>query len=300
MTDQQGRLPLNAESRKHETNSSATEDPPPTKDPSSVLSDTLRTLNRARKAISLVRQNRDTSPIQALGDLDKAIAALQNLISGDALSNLEQERNRLVHHRDNLLTNMRADLKRSAEDAGWVVTRRAHYDYVGCFTVGYKQKRVTVHVGSEMFATIDEVDGNKLFTYLQEARNTLDGVSFDRKDFFQTLKGAISLSRTQGLSRQGKVPIRPLYPMMVLVWQSRAEGFLKEPTQRLFTDYSRAQFVYDIARFGRDGWTLESERLASQTPNMATIGRGATMTLPSLDGQRSTRHQIGALWIETT
>ena len=191
-------------------------------------------------------------------------------------------------------------MKRSAEDAGWAVRRMTHYDNVGCFKVSYKNERVAVDVGSEMFARIDEVDGTKLFTYLEEARNTLDGIRFDRQQFFRTLKDAISLARIQGLDRGGKVPIRTLYPVMVLVRQSRDGGFLTNPIQKSFSDYSSAQFVYDLARFGRDGWRLETERLASQTPNMATISRGATMTLPSLDGHGASKPQIGAVWIETT
>ena len=176
----------------------------------------------------------------------------------------------------------------------------ARYDYVGCFKVSYKRERVTVDVGSEMYARVDEVDGIKLFTYFEKARKTLDGIRFDRQLFFRTLKDAISLARIQGLDRDGKVPIRTLYPVIVLVRQSRDDGFLKRPTQKSFSDYSTAQFVYDLARFGRDGWKLDTERLASQTPNMATISRGATMTLPSLDGHGSSKPQIGTIWIEKT
>ena len=60
-----------------------------------------------------------------------------------------------------------------------------------------------------------------------------------------------------------------------------------------------AQFVYDLARFGRDGWkTDRGERLCNQPPNMASIAKGTTVTLPSLDGDGSGGPQLGAVWVD--
>ena len=285
MTDEQGRLPLREEPHHEERNRPEADHLATTQGPSVVISDILKALDKARKAVSLVAKRADISLNDALAIRKRAIAALQKLTLEPALRDLEHERDRLVQRREDALIRRREELKRCAERAMWVVRRMTHGDYVGCFKVTYKQERVTVHVGSEILARLDEFDGVELFTRLQEAQSALDAISFHRDRFFRALKDAISLARSQGQDRDGKVPIRKLYPLMVLVRQSRDDGFLKRPMQKSFSDYSSAQFVYDLARFARDGWSARvTKRLSSQTPNMATISRGATMTLPSLDG----------------
>ena len=70
------------------------------------------------------------------------------------------------------------------------------------------------------------------------------------------------------------MPIRRLYPLVVLVRQSQDERFVKRPEQKSFRNYPMAQFVYDLARFGKDGWIMQGERLSTQTPNMASIQKG--------------------------
>ena len=90
-----------------------------------------------------------------------------------------------------------------------------------------------------------------------------------------------------------------LYPLLVLIRQSRNERFVAHPVLKSFTEYPISQFVYDLARFGREGWkTDRGERLCNEPPNMASIDKGLTMTLPSFNGDGSGRHQLGAVWID--
>ena len=291
MTDDQGQLPLEEEPH-NENKRSSTKRLPTNKS----MSDTLKTLERACKQIAAVVKRQGISLNEAISVRDKAIAALQTLIDA-TLPKLKQERDSLIDHRAVVFQRRRECLRRFAEEANWVVTRRESYDYVGCFKVSYRQERVTVDVGSEMHERIDEVDGSKLFKYLDQTRSDLDGINFDRELFFRTLKDAISLARIRGLDRDGKVPIRKLYPVIVLVRQSLDDRFLKLPVQKYFSEYSTAQFVYDIARFGRHSWSVGSERLATQPPNMDTVKRGGSMTLPWIDEHKRRNTQIGALWI---
>ena len=301
MTDEQRLLPLTNElsnrgAKPETTAADITRDAPEL-----AMEDTLKALDRSRKAISQAKRKRQNLSLsERISAHDNIIATLQRLTE-DTIPRLTSERQRLLQARSDVFANRREDLKRAAEDAAWIVTPRAKYDYVGCFKVTYKQERVVVEVGSETYAkSIDEVDGAKLFAYLEGVRKTLDDSRFDRLLFFRALKDAISLARILEMDRTGKVPIRKLYPLLVLVRQSHDERFLKQPIQQSFNDYTTAQFVYDLARFGRNGWTLGKEQLASHTPNMATIGRGATMTLPSLDGRGANKTQIGAVWIAST
>lgn len=290
MTDDQAQLPLEEEPHKEKKRSSTKRLPT-----NKTLFDTLKTLERARKQIAAVKRQ-GISLNEAISVREKAIAALQTLTE-DMLPKLKQECVSLVEHRDGVFQRRRQDLRRFAEEASWAVTRRDRYDYVGCFKVSYKHERVTVDVGSEIHERIDEVDGSKLFKYLEQTRSDLDGINFDRELFFRTLKDAISLARIRGLDRDGKVPVRKLYPVIVLVRQSLDDRFVKLPIQKFFSDYSTAQFVYDIARFGRHSWSVGPERLATQPPNMDTVNRGGSMTLPWIDEHKRRNTQIGALWI---
>lgn len=293
--DDQAQLPLEEEPHKEKKHSSMKRLPT-----NRNLSDTLETLNKARKQIAAAVKRQGISLNEAISVREKAVAALQALTEG-TLPKLEQERDSLVKHKDSVFQRRREDLRRFAEEVNWVVTRMERFDYVGCFKVSYKQERVTVDVGSEMHGRIDVVDGSELFQYLDQTRKDLDGINFNRELFFRTLKFAISLARIQGRdSDGGKVPVRILYPLVVLVRQSLDERFFKLPIQKSFIDYSTARFVYDIARFGQGSWSVGDERLRTQTPNMETIAKGESMTLPWLGRHEisATRIQIGALWIE--
>ena len=263
------------------------------------LPDVLKTLDRARKTVDLLVKAKDTSRAGRISALDKAIAALRVIESGQILSVLDCERSALVRSRDEALEHRREHLARSAKEAGWPVKRLKEYDFAGGFQVSYKLERVTLRLGSEVLTTFDEPDGASLFSRLQEERSRLEEFPFEQADFIESIKDAIHLARRQGKDRGGKVPIRTVYPLLVLARQSRDERFIKHPGTKFFTEYSMAQFVYDLARFGRDGWkTDRGERLCNQPPNMASIARGTTVTLPSLDGDGSGGPQLGAVWID--
>ena len=180
---------------------------------------------------------------------------------------------------------------------GWAAKRLTNSDIVGCFRIEYKATRATIHLGSERLGAFDEADGTRLFARIEEAKTGLDDFPFEREGFFRSLKEAVALAKAQGQARDGKVPIRGLYPLVVLVRQSQDERFFKQPEQTFFRNYSMAQFVYDLARFGKDGWIMQGERLSTQTPNMASIQRGATVRLPPLDGSGNSQ-QLGMVWIQ--
>ena len=257
----------------------------------------VKALNRARLAVAALANARETTAAELLALHEKAVAALRETKSGQLLSFLEDEAHRLEQQRDSTLKTRREDLLRSAKNHGWAVERRTNSDVVGCFRIEYKAERATVHLGSERLGAFDEADGTRLFTRIEEARTGLDELPFDRKSFFRSLKEAMALAKAQGQTRDGKVPIRKLYPLVVLVRQSQDERFVKRPEQKSFSNYPMAQFVYDLARFGKGGWIIQGERLSTQTPNMASSQKGATVRLPPLDG-RGNSQQLGMVWIQ--
>lgn len=287
MAGEQGELPLGKESTI------------PDEEARWSLPDVLKALERARRTVGLLVKAKDTSRTERISALDKAIAALQEFEAARALSVLNRELDVLVRSRDEVLKHRRENLARCAKEAGWPAKRLKEDDFVGGFQVSYRLEKVTLRLGSELLTTFDEPDGASLFSRLQQERSKLEGFPFARLDFIESFKDAIHLARRQGKDREGKVPIRTLYPLLVLSRQGRDERFIKRPVSNSFTEYSMAQFVYDLARFGRDGWkTDRGERLCNQPPNMASIAKGATVTLPALDGDGSGGPQLGAVWVD--
>ena len=263
------------------------------------LSDMVKTLERARKSLALLEKGRDKSQAARISELKKAIVDIRGIDSVRLIASLEGELAALISSRDEALGNRREHLLQSATQAGWPIKRLKEYDFVGGFQVSYKFEGVTLRLGSEVLTTFEETDGRSLFSRLQRERSNLEQSPFERLQFIELIKDAIQLARRQGKDRDGKVPIRILFPLFVLVRQSRDERFIKRPVTKYFTEYVMAQFVYDLARFGREGWkTDRGDRLCNQPPNMATIARNASVTLPALDGDGSGGPQLGAIWVE--
>lgn len=262
-----------------------------------ILGDTKKALDKASKAVNTLVKSKGTG-LGEVSTLDKAIEALKGINLDEVIPVLNFQYSALVQSRDEVLRNRREQLVRSAKEADWPVKRLKEYDFVGGFRVNYRREQVTLQLGSEPLTTFDEPEGERLFLRLQAEKSTLEGFPFERSDFIELIKDAVHLAQWQGKDRDGKVPIRILYPLVVLARQSRDARFIKRPDTKSFTEYSMAQFVYDFARFGRDGWkTDRGARLYNQPPNMASIAQRETVTLPSLDGDGSGGPQIGAVWV---
>jgi len=73
---------------------------------------------------------------------------------------------------------------------------------------------------------------------------------------------------------------------------------VNKPSTRSFRGYSSAQFVFDLARFGRKDWSSGDETLRGQTPNMNTAAAGKSLTLPNLDELDKLGHQFALVRIE--
>ena len=258
-------------------------------------------IDRARRAVVHLEKNSSNTLSERLAALEKAIIALQQMESERVLAQLSRTRELLVQEREESLKRRREQLARSAKEAGCPIKRLNDFDYVEGFRVNYRYERVSLMLGTESLPSFKEEDGARLFARVQEEREKLESFPFVRQDFFESIKDAIQLAQRQGKDRDGKVPVRTLYPLLVLVRQSRDVNFMRRPVGKCFADYSMAQFVYDLARFGRDGWQDDKgERLRNQPPNMASISRRATVTLPSLDGDGSGGPQLGAVYISRT
>ena len=255
---------------------------------------------KAKRTTDALSRAKPDDDLPLLSLLDKTIDAVREVSESGLIETLEESRNVLKRRVEDKLAARREALHGAAADAGWPARRLQKYDRVDCFKVQYRRARVTLHLGSEKLDTFDETDGAQLFARIRETKAKLDNEPFARAGFFAAVKAAIALAKALGKDRDGKTPIRTLYPLVVLARQAGDSAFMKQPHSKKFRNYSMCQFIYDMARFGRDGWYAnDRERLASQTPNMATIGRGAALTLPDL-AHGGAGHQLALLWIEKT
>ena len=258
--------------------------------------DFLKALDRGRRVSLSLKDPTPDSAADAAARVDKAIKALEAVGLTDFLVELRQERERLVDQVESDLQHRRELLRRQAKGDGWMAQGFADYDRVGCFRVSYKRERVTVHVGSERLAAFVETDGRALFRRLCDLLTQLEEFPFTRASFFGSVKDGIAMGRALGKAREGKVPVRILHTLVVLCRQHQDGRFLKDPSSKRFRDYPIAQFAYDLARFGQESWSEGDERLVNLPPNMATAAKGATLSIPALQG--GSEHQLGAIGVQ--
>ena len=255
-------------------------------------------LGRATRATGALLNAKISSDIETLPLFDKAVGELRKASADSLIESLEEEREKLRKRADEALLRRREELHKAAAEAGWAARRLRNFDRVGCFRVEYRRERVTVTLGSERCDRFDETDGRRVFDRLHEELRRFRKFPFSRDDFFLMVKDSVRFARILGLDRDGKVPIRKIYPLCVLARQGRNEEFMKGPNEKNFREYPICQFIYDMARFGQSGWRGDrGERIASRTPNMASVFEGKTLALPSLDSADA-GPQIAVLWIE--
>lgn len=259
-------------------------------------SEFLKALDRGRKLSITLKEPTPDTAAEAAERVDKVIKALEAVGLADFLIELRQERERLVALLESDLQYRRELLRRQAKEDGWMAQGFADYDRVGCFRVSYKRERVTVHVGSERLAAFVEADGRALFRRLRDLLTQLEEFPYVRASFFRSVKDGIAMGQALGKAREGKVPVRTLHTLVVLCRQHQDSRFLKDPSSKRFRDYPIAQFAYDLARFGQESWSEGNERLVNLPPNMATVAKGATLSIPALQGE--TEAQLGAIGVQ--
>lgn len=200
---------------------------------------------------------------------------------------------------DKALESRRETLLLGAQQAGIPAKRYHNYDRIGPFKVLYKDREIRLELGSEPAAEFEAPDGKAAFQMIRDEMRALEKEPFDRTSFFQAFRTAYRMMRDNDETRQeGWAQIRTLYAYVALSRQAQSKDFLKRPGPKTFRPYSAAQFVYDLARFGKEGWMLGDESIRSHTPNMATIATGRVMALPSLDSLEILGPQIDVVRIE--
>ena len=259
----------------------------------------LKDLERLAKALRRLRPSKkplnDAQWADALG---KASVEAKTLDLGGLVAELEAEAAAAAERAKATVDQRRQDLLDAAKASGMFHKRFTEYDRVGPFKVMYKGKKTRLELGSEVASEFEMADGAAVFAEIQQLLAKLEAWPFDRVAFFRMIKSGLRLARDRGQERDGWVPVRALYPHVALLQNLQFEDFLKQPIARRYHDYTTAQFVYDLARFGRRDWSCGDESLRARTPNMATVSAGKAMILPSLDVPEKAGEQFATLRIE--
>jgi hypothetical protein len=250
------------------------------------------------RALKLLTRKKECSDIERYDNLKKALDAARKVSFDELLIELEREGDEFKRKIDVAVDQRREQLLSAARDAVVPFKRLTDYDRVGVFKVDYKGKKVQLSVGSEALVTLEEADGAQLFEAIQKEAQALEEERFSREGYFDVLKVALAIAKSKGQQKDGSVPIKTLYPYVALARQTQSDQFLKTPDTKRFQDYSTAQFVFDLARFGREGWSVGNETLSTQTPNMATISAGKSMTPPVLDSIEGSGKPFATLMIK--
>ncbi|MBM4289397.1 MAG: hypothetical protein FJ135_14855 [Deltaproteobacteria bacterium] len=201
---------------------------------------------------------------------------------------LERQLTELTEHR-------REALWVAAREAAWPCKRFDRFDRLLPLEVEYQPTKVRLKVGSETYQEVQELDGARLFHRVKEAAEKLAQAPFQREEFFRLLHAAYAFVRQTSSRSDDWLHIRQLYPTMVLLQQTMNQEFMKQPEGRQFRSYPSAQFVYDLSRFGQEGWSCRGYKLETRTPSMRETAQA--MILPNLASVEQPGPQIAHLHI---
>ena len=261
-----------------------------------TLQDFSKAVDRLNKGLAQLAKHQGVGTSDALSIAASVIQELK-AIDLPALGQLvESTRERFARELGESIGNRREDLDRAARDADISFKRYGEFDQFDVFKLIYKGEKVIVFVGSEKLKEMGVSDGAKLCADLKGELTRLKRPEFSRETFLRTTQLAVAMAREAGKAKEGKPKVRDLFPYLVAAFQVTSVDFPKRPSKATFRDYSMAEFAFDLARFGEDGWQCGRHTIRSQAPNMAT--QKEALALPSKPGTAGASVQILSLWVE--
>jgi hypothetical protein len=194
---------------------------------------------------------------------------LANQIDWMALKGtIEREASEVRERVETSLRSRREKLHQAAGAAQWHAQMGGQYDRIDIFQVEYEGVTAVVKLGGVPCERVKEVDGEKLFDRLKQLKAELQQAPFQRENFFKQLRGAYATCRRTTGAGDEFVPVRELHREMVLERARGSERFRKSGEAKSIDGYSLPQFVFDLARFIREGVTVGEERVVMPTPSM--------------------------------
>lgn len=212
--------------------------------------------------------------------IEEAIRLANQIDWATLKANIVREAAEVQERVETNLRSRREKLHQVAGMAQWFGQMGGHYDRIDVFQVEYEGATAVVKLGGVLCERVKEMDGEALFARLKQLKAGLEQATFQRETFFHQLKEAYGTCRRAGTGDE-YVPVGELHREMLLVRARDSERFRKTGDAKDIQAYTLPQFIFDLARFLREGVTLDEERIVTQTPSMRE-SRGA-IHIPNLD-----------------
>lgn len=257
----------------------------------------IKSLSRLVSAIKKLLSAKNVADYERANHLQSVKDLIESLRIQELTAYLEQELEQIQSKIEKSLKERREALLLASRNSGIHCKRYGDFDRVDVFKVIYRGRKIRLELGSEFLIEFQESDGLKVLERIQQEKEKLENSDFSRERFFALLQYSASLAQKENKVLDGWVPINLIYFYVAILRHLDDESFLKNTAPKEFMPYSKAQFVFDLARFGRKEWTCGPYLLRTQTPNMATISAKKSITLPNLDSVEHLGNQLAVIKI---
>lgn len=175
----------------------------------------------------------------------------------------------------------REKLQRAALAANIPAAMIGQADRIDIFRVEYVGALAVITLGGVEVERSKESDGENLLAHIRNLRASLEKTPFSREAFFRVLKAAHASCRMSGSFSDEFVPVRELHREILFERARASDRFRKNPDPKSIEPYPMHYFVFDLARFIREGNSFGTERLMTQTPSMRESKE--TIHIPNLE-----------------
>lgn len=261
-----------------------------------TIQDFAKTIDRLSKTLAKWVKHQGGKAEDVLVIAEKAVEDCKAIDFDAAQSAIERAHETLVKELSDSLGKRREELEKTAQTTGVPFKRSANSDQFDLLRLEYKREKVIVFIGSEKYKELAVADGAKLCENLRAELQKLRRPNYSRESFLRTLRLAIALAREAGKSKEGKSKVRDLFPFFVVALQMSSSDFVKKPSKNAFREYSMAEFAFELARFGEDGWQCGNQAIRSQGPNMGS--QKEALMLPRKPGTTGAADQVLSLWVD--
>ncbi len=181
--------------------------------------------------------------------LDKALDVLQNSKDEAALALVPDLQRELDLAQRALGDEFGQKLRAALSAQGVSIGGRPPKFEIGRFELeaNFARRFSVLRYGKDMVAPHVPITVDATIQAYQNARKAVEGRNQDGGVWMAQLHDAYQTARRKRSSHSPRINIVDVYLELVMLRQGRA--FASEPSKRTFTDYSRAQFIYDFYEF---------------------------------------------------
>jgi hypothetical protein len=225
-------------------------------------------LGKLAKALAAAVKSRAFGRAEYAKQIEAASKLAGQINWPEVKANLDREAGVVRERNEANLGSRREKLLQAASAAQWALQQGSQFDLIDIFHVFYEGGSVVVKLGGVLLERIPETDGGKVFARLQQLRTGLEQTPFNREGFFSLLKGAHAICRRAQPGDDEFVPVRELHREMILERARSSDLFRKSGELKNISPYTLPQFIFDLARFIRDGAVVGNERIMTHAPAM--------------------------------